>query len=369
MLKENVRRIVNEFDPRLPLPRALTAPGSWYVDADFYRHETNAVLKKSWQLVGPVAKFAAPGAFHSGEFAGEPYVIVRDDSGELRAFYNVCRHHAACLTKGEGKMKLFVCPYHGWTYSLRGELIKTPSLGKVEDFDPKKMGLVPIALKVVGPFVFLNFSARPEPFPAQWDGLFAKLEASGYEKLKYIGRREYEIKCNWKVYVDNYLDGGYHVKILHKGLAGQLDLAGYSIENFDRWTLQSCKGASDSKPARGDFKERIGEHALYAWMYPNFMINRYGNIMDTNWVVPLGVDRCVTVFDYYFLDSDDKSFIDSSLQASDQVQREDVEISESVQKGLSSSAYGAGRYSAELEGGMHLFHQWLHADLSRPAGC
>jgi choline monooxygenase len=367
---DRVRRFIGQFDPAIELAAASTAPASWYVDRDFYEHEAAAVLKRAWQPVAPLAKFKEPGSFHSGEFLGEPYVIVRGDDGNLRAFFNVCRHHAAGVAEGEGRAKLFMCPYHGWTYSLRGELIRTPSLGEVKNFCKEKMGLVPIALKVVGPFVFLNFSTNPEPFPQEWMPLFEKLEATGYGELEFVRRREYEIKCNWKVYVDNYLDGGYHVKILHKGLASQLDLDGYKIENFDRWTLQSCGGSTKEKTeSKGDgardFRERIGDSALYAWLYPNYMINRYGNIMDVNWVLPLGPDRCLTIFDYYFAKGSDPQFIEDSLKASDRVQLEDVAISESVQKGLSSSAYHAGRYSAELESGMHLFHRWLHADLSR----
>ena len=367
---DRLSALIDQFDPALELAEAATAPASWYVDREFYEHEAAAVLKRAWQPVAPLAKFSEPGSFHSGEFLGEPYVVARGDDGELRAFYNVCRHHAACLTSGEGKAKLFMCPYHGWTYSLRGELIRTPSLGEVKNFCKEEMGLVPIAIKVVGPFVFLNFSKNPQPFPSEWAALFTRLQATGYDKLKFIRRREYEIKCNWKVYVDNYLDGGYHVKILHKGLASQLDLEGYKIENFDRWTLQSCGGSPKSETAsKGegarDFRERIGDGALYAWLYPNYMINRYGNIMDINWVLPLGPDRCLTIFDYYFAEICDADFIEASIAASDRVQLEDVAISESVQKGLRSSAYHAGRYSAELEGGMHLFHRWLHADLSR----
>lgn len=356
-----LQTILGEFDPTLETAEAETAPASWYVNREFFERE-RAALKATWQPVAPLALFTEPGAYHTGEFLGEPYIIVRDESGDLRAFYNVCRHHAACLKSGDGRAKELECPYHGWTYSLNGDLKKAPSLGPVKNFRKEKMGLVPLPLKGHGPFVFLSFSSDPPPFSASWSPRF---EATGYEKLTFVRRRSYEIKCNWKVYVDNYLDGGYHVGLLHKGLAGQLDLDAYKIENFDSWTLQSCGGAV-SEAARGeDFRERIGDGALYAWLYPNFMINRYGGIMDTNWVVPLGTDRCLTIFDYYFADPTDEKFIEASLAASDRVQQEDVAICESVQKGLSSSGYKAGRYSATLETGMHLFHRLLHRDLSR----
>lgn len=346
---------LSEFDPSLPLAEARTAPASWYTSPEFHSAEAE-LLKSTWQFVAPLAFFREPGAFHSGHFLGEPYVILKDEAGELRAFFNVCRHHATCLVEGRGKVDSLTCPYHGWNYSLKGELLKAPALGAVKNFKKNEMGLVPIPLRVVGPFVLLNFSGNESPLPAGWDAMFRRFAEAGYDKLHFVLRREYELKCNWKVYVDNYLDGGYHVSQLHKGLASQLEIGGYEIENFDGWTLQSCGGKGDA---------RIGDHALYAWAYPNFMINRYGKIMDTNWVVPLAHDRCLTVFDYYFADPDDKAFVDESLVPSERVQQEDIAISESVQRGLGSRAYGAGRYSVQHESGMHLFHQWLHRDLSR----
>jgi choline monooxygenase len=346
--------LLSQFNPALPLAEASTAPASWYTSAEFFGAEAE-LLKAQWQFVAPVAWFREQGSFHSGIFLGEPYVILRGDDGELRAFYNVCRHHATCLVEGRGKTESLTCPYHGWNYSLKGELLKAPALGAVKGFRKNEMGLVPIPLKVIGPFVLLNFSGKEKPIPEGWAAMFQRFEASGYQKLHFVVRREYEIKCNWKVYVDNYLDGGYHVSQLHQGLASQLEIDGYKIENFDRWTLQSCGGKGDA---------RIGDEALYALAYPNFMINRYGKIMDTNWVVPLGHDRCLTVFDYYFADPDDRKFVEESLLPSERVQQEDIAISESVQRGLSSRAYGAGRYSVQHESGMHLFHQWLHRDLS-----
>jgi choline monooxygenase len=361
---DNIKNLLRQFDPALTAAEAHTAPASWYTDQDFYRFETEEVLKKAWQFVAPLHWFQKPGDFHAGQFLNEPYFIIRDQNNELKAFYNVCRHHAACLFEGQGNAEKITCPYHGWTYQLDGALQKAPSLGPVKNFKKETMGLVPIPLKVWGPFVLLNFSKTPQELPADLEILLGKMKSTGFEKLKFICRRSYEFNCNWKVYVDNYLDGGYHIDILHKGLAGQLDMDAYKVENFTSWTLQSCQPSQDPTAKNGDFKDRIGEGALYAWLYPNFVINRYGPIMDTNWIVPLGINRCVTIFDYYYDESCKPDFIEKSLVASDRVQEEDIQICESVQRGLSSSAYQAGRYSASLETGMHLFHQWLHRDYS-----
>jgi choline monooxygenase len=140
-------------------------------------------------------------------------------------------------------------------------------------------------------------------------------------------------------------------------LAGQLDLANYKTQNFKKWTLQSCVGSETPiKSDSIDFKERIGDEAIYAWIHPNFMINRYGPIMDTNWIIPTGPESCTTVFDYYFMPDAKEDFIAASIKASEQVQAEDVAICESVQRGMRSAGYGAGRYAPGLESGEYLFH-------------
>jgi choline monooxygenase len=275
----------------------------------------------------------------------------------------VCRHHAAQLLHGTGCTKEIVCPYHAWSYSLDGALKKAPQMAGVKNFKRETLSLREIPLKVLNKFVLLNFSGVDSPLDPDWMRLDLMLTDSGTSRLQFKGRRVYEINCNWKVYIDNYLDGGYHVDHLHKGLAGQLDMQNYKTENFKSWTLQSCGGSKDPMKSDSiDFKERIGDQALYAWLYPNFMINRYGPIMDTNWIVPVSPQKCLTVFDYYFAADASEEFIAASIQASEQVQTEDVAICESVQKGMLSLGYGAGRYAPTLEGGEFLFHSLVQAD-------
>jgi choline monooxygenase len=186
------------------------------------------------------------------------------------------------------------------------------------------------------------------------------------EKLNFFDRRVYTLNCNWKVYVDNYLDGGYHVPHAHKGLSSVIEYTNYTIENFDRACLQSSPLSSDSKSEKGVAATRQGR-AFYLWIYPNFMINAYEGVMDTNLVFPLAVDKCAVVFDYYFSDISKKALRknQASIKVSEKVQDEDVAICDAVQKGLASRAYLAGRLSVRREAGEHLFHRLLHVDLTR----
>ncbi len=357
---------LNRFDPAVPVERASTPPASWYTDPAFLELERTHVFARSWQPAARLEQLARPGDYAAGRLTGEPYVVLRDSAGRLRAFFNVCRHHASCVAEGQGNTRQLVCPYHGWTYDLDGKLRKAPSLGGVQDFDRRSFGLLPMDVGSWGPLVFV----RPERDGPALDVLFRPLQGRiDFGPLRFFKRVEYELSCNWKVFVDNYLDGGYHVAHLHGGLASQLALDSYRTEVVDRVSIQSCAAGSAVPGSGNDFAERLAGGALYAFIYPNFMINRYGPVMDTNWVVPLGPDRTLTIFDYYFEQEviDDRSFVERSLAASDRVQQEDVVICESVQRGLDSSAFDRGRYAPALEQAAHRFHCLLAEDLRSPA--
>lgn len=193
--------------------------------------------------------------------------------------------------------------------------------------------------------------------------LIEKLRSVALGNLHWFERRTYTLSCNWKVFVDNYLDGGYHVPHLHKGLDSVLDYSSYTIENGARFCLQSSPMVSRSDHQVGAV--RGGQRALYYWLYPNFMLNWYEGVLDTNLVRPLAVDLTEVVFDFYFADVSQPARERNlaSIDVGERIQDEDVGICESVQRGLRSRAYTAGRLSVRRELGEHLFHRLMHADL------
>ncbi len=360
------RAELERFRPDLPIEEASTPPASWYTTPEFFEREVETVFRRTWQYACPLEKLARPGDFVRVDLLGESYLVLRDAAGGLRGFHNVCRHHAAQLLEGEGCVERIVCPYHGWTYDLDGALRSAPGLGAIKDFERERFGLPAVAVEAWGPLVFLHPGQPERSVAGELEGLRARLLELGLEGLTHVLRRRYPIECNWKVYVDNYLDGGYHVAHLHRGLAAQLDLASYRTELFERFSIQSCASRADAQALGGDFGQRIGPGALYAWVHPNLMLNRYGPVLDANWVVPLGPERCEVVFDYWFLETrgeDAQRFIRASLAASDAVQQEDVAISESVQRGVRSRSYDRGRYAPRVEMAMHHFHRLLTRDL------
>ncbi|HKV23349.1 MAG TPA: aromatic ring-hydroxylating dioxygenase subunit alpha [Candidatus Acidoferrum sp.] len=370
-MERNLRDIINLYHPQDPIEEASTIPAPWYFDPRIAELERSSVLSSTWQVVGRLDQVRDKGQFFTAELAGEPLVIVRGDDGQLRAFYNVCRHHAAAVVpEACGCAKQFRCPYHGWTYGTDGALKGMVEFEGVRNFDRSKNGLVPIRVDVWENFVFVNLDGRAAPlsnFLGVVTDLVAPLRLSS--KLRFFDRRVYTLNCNWKVYVDNYLDGGYHVPHAHKGLSSVIEYTKYSVENFERACLQSSPLSSDASSEAGVAATRQGR-AFYLWLYPNFMLNAYEGVMDTNLVLPLAVDRCAVVFDYYFSDTSPSSESRNrqSIAVSEKVQDEDMAICDSVQRGLGSRAYFAGRLSARREAGEHLFHRLLHADFVAALG-
>jgi choline monooxygenase len=342
----DLKKIVQGYNNNAPIEEAFTIPASWYLDPRVAELERRTVFSNNWHVAGRADQLQAPGNYVTSIIGGEPVIVIRGTDGVLRAFFNVCRHHAAAvMPEPSGTAAQLTCPYHGWTYSLQGELKSAPELGAVRNFDRKSNSLLPLEVTTWGAWVWVRQAPVTTPLKA----------ASGWGvgDLQWFERRSYRVPCNWKVFVDNYLDGGYHVPHLHKDLNRVLDYSEYRIENGER----SCLQWSPLNNAAGK--------ALYYWIYPNFMINRYPDALDTNLVIPIGVDETEVVFDFYFKDVSDTAMKSNlaRIAMSEAIQEEDVAICRSVQQGLASRAYSAGRLSAAREAGEHLFHRLLYSDL------
>lgn len=363
---QSLAEIVGQYDPLRPLLQASTIPASWYTDPRIAALERETVFSRTWQFAARADQVREPGQYATCEIASEPVLVVRGADGVLRAFFNVCRHHAAAvMTEPQGCAKNLRCPYHGWTYTLEGALKGTPGFMDEEHLDRAANGLVPMDVVEWEQWVFVRLQ-RGGPAIADTFGaaLLAELQALRLDTLRWFERRHYLFDCNWKVFVDNYLDGGYHVPHLHKGLNSVLDFKRYTIQNGPRHCLQSSPMVQGDDP--GFAAVRGGDRALYYWFHPGFMLNWYEGKMDTNVVRPLGVDRTEVIFDFWFADVSEAALPHNlaSVAAGDTVQDEDMAICHSVQRGLHSRAYSTGRLSARREAGEHLFHRLLHAELS-----
>jgi phenylpropionate dioxygenase-like ring-hydroxylating dioxygenase large terminal subunit len=361
---------------------AQTLASRFYTDPAILAIEKQRIFQRTWQLVGTLHQPCAemngikltisdPESFFTAGVVGEPVIVVRDKQGDLRAFSNVCRHRAGPIALGSGCKNVLRCQYHGWTYTLDGRLIGTPDVDGLEFFDRSNMGMVPLRCETWGQFIFVNFDLQAEPLSAYLGKIPDQARGFRFDGLEFAERRDYVIDCNWKVYVDNYLEG-YHIPIAHPGLMKEIDYAQYRTDTFRYYSQQFAPiRAMKPEDAAGRlYPPGTGlQDAFYFWIFPNLMLNIYPNNISTNVIVPISHEKTLTIFEWFFHGASTgkvRERIAKAIAFSDEVQQEDIALCEHVQRGLRSSTYDRGRYSAKRENGVHHFHMLLNEFLARP---
>ena len=348
------------------IENAWTLPARLYIDDKIFRLEREKIFSRTWQVVGHASKVANAGDYFTTELEGEPLLCTRGEDGKLRGFYNVCRHRAGPAAEGCGSRKLFRCGYHGWTYALDGTLISATEIEGVNGFCPEDFALVPVPTEEWFNLVFVNLDPQAAPLRQALDDLPAQADKFPFASMMLFERRTYDMKCNWKTYVDNYLEG-YHLPSVHPGLNRELDYNAYIVEPHSGYVRQfsPIRGAQpgDASPRRYQ-EAREDLTTDYFWTFPNWMLNCYPDNVSLNIVLPLEPERTLAIFEWYLPEKDLASqAAKASVEFSDQIQVEDVAICETVQRNLRSRSYSRGRYSARQEKGVYAFHrmyaQWM----------
>src|SRR5712692_8717027 len=353
------------------ISRAWSIPAPFYADPAVFELEQAKIFARTWQVVGHRNQVANVGDFFTTELLGEPLLLVRSAQSELRGFYNVCRHRAGPPAEGCGSRKLFRCGYHGWTYDLDGSLMSATEIEGVEGFRPEDFALVPVRTEEWLNFVFVNLDPDAEPLRESLSELTRQVDRFPVAGMKLFERRTYKMKCNWKTYVDNYLEG-YHLPSVHPGLNRELDFNAYAVEPYAKHVRQfsAIRGTQpgDDTPRRyQEAREDLASPLTtdYFWIFPNWMLNCYPDNVSLNVVLPIEAERALAIFEWYLPEKDHGApAAKASVEFSDQIQVEDAGICETVQKNLRSRSYSRGRFSVKQEKGVHAFHR-MYADAMR----
>lgn len=341
-----------------PIERSETIPSRWYTDPSIGVIEQAGIFASTWQHVGHVSQVARPGDYMTALVAGNPVLLVRGKDNVLRGFFNVCRHRGGPLAvDDQGNCNVLQCKYHGWTYLLDGSLRGVPKWERVDLFDKKDYGLVPVLVEAWEGLLFVNLqNVQPLPLTRIMEGISKRIHPISLQSKKFYKRVTYDVNCNWKVYVDNYLEG-YHLPHVHPELCTLLDYQKYVTETREHYSLQySPFTGKENIYASGDGQ------AFYYFVFPNFMLNILPNRLQTNVVLPLAHNKTRVSFDYYYDDissPESLKLMASDLEYSDKIQHEDIVICELVQRGLESMAYDKGRFSVEMEQGVYHFQCML----------
>jgi choline monooxygenase len=348
--------------------RAWTLPAQFYLDPEIAALERNLIFSRTWQVVGHRDQVSRPGDYFTFQLVGETLLIARGSDNCLRAFYNVCRHRAGPPAEGCGSRKLFRCVYHGWTYNLDGSLNHATEVEGIEGFKPEDFALVPVRCEEWFNLVFVNLDPHAPPLRQSLGDLPQQATRFPFTSMRLFERRTYDMQCNWKTYIDNYLEG-YHLPTVHPNLNRELDFNAYTVEPYTQHVRQwsPIRGAQpgDATPRRYQ-EAREDLTTDYFWTFPNWMLNCYPDNVSLNIILPLEAERTQAIFEFYLPEKDLGSPAAlESVRFSDEVQREDVAICEAVQKNLHSRSYQRGRFSVKQEKGVHAFHRMYEQAMTK----
>ncbi len=336
-----------------------------YTKSEWFAADKRNIIGQSWQWVCHVEKTREPGSYATAEIAGQPIAVVRDKNGELRAFYNVCKHRAHQLLSGEGKTSLIVCPYHAWAYKLDGQLQGAPHTQNLKQFNKDEICLDQVLVEEFCGFVFVNLNPAATSLASQSGDLATEIMhwAPDVEDLTFGYRLSYDIKSNWKNVVDNFLEC-YHCPVAHKDFCNLVDMDTYKVTTHGIYSSHMADAGNTPNTAYDVSEATVKTHAVW-WLYPTTCLMRYpgrSSMIVLN-IIPVDVDRTLETYDFYLESPEPNAMELETIRYLDEVlQVEDINLVESVQKGMNTPAFNQGRIvhdpkgSGKSEHALHHFH-------------
>ena len=336
-----------------------------YTRPRWFETDQSAIIRRSWQWVCHGEKLRDPGSYVTEDIGGMPIVALRDTDGVLRAFYNVCQHRAHHLVEGEGAIRNLVCPYHAWSYDLTGRLKAARHTGNLENFDPGTICLDAVQVEEFGGFIYVNLDPTAAPLAEQAGDLGNEIAkwAPDVNELTFAHRLEYTIDSNWKNVVDNFLEC-YHCHVAHKDFVSLVDMDTYEVTTHGIYSSHMAEAGKTDNTAYDVSDATVTDHAVW-WLWPNTCIMRYpgrGNMIILK-IIPAGPNRSYETYDFFLESAEPNEAELESIRYLDEVlQVEDINLVESVQRGMETPAFTQGRIvndpagSGLSEHALHHFH-------------
>jgi len=349
----------------------LSLSARYYTDPAIYRRELDGLLSSTWQYAGHISQLQNTGDYFCFEVAEQNLFCVRDESNAIRSFYNVCQHRAHELLEGSGNARALSCPYHSWTYALSGQLKSAPNMRAVPGFDAGKICLSEVRTEEFCGFVFVNLNPTAEPMDTWFPNVREELSAfvPGIEELKPLLHVEALERCNWKVSVENYSEC-YHCQKCHPTFStGVVKPSTYDIRP-QGYCLRHTTECQNLEKMTYEIDPEANTHAgdYSSWfLWPMFSFQVYpGNVLNTYIWRTAGVDRVRAIRGWYTPGGEDSAVIrDLAQQDRETTVQEDIELVESVQRGLKSRGYRPGPLVVDPAGGVNSEHsikalqQWM----------
>ena len=341
------------------LSGARTLPQRFFISEEVFAREQSQIFSSQWLCVGHQGQVANPGDYFAQDMAGESLIIVRDRNGELRAFYNVCRHRGTrlCEEKSGRFRETLQCPSHAWTYGLDGALVGAPHMDKVEGFDKAEHALHKLPLALWEGFIFVNLAETPTPLETVFAPIFRKFSHWNLPRLRSARRIEYNVVANWKLIFENYSEC-YHCPLVHPALS---KLTPYdSAENdlcegpFLGGFMPITKGHSLTMSGNacampvGDIKAEDHHRVFYYSIFPNLLLSMHPDYVMVHQIWPQSPSHSLIYCDWLFHPDAfgrPDSHPDDAIEFWDMTNKQDWHVCELSQKGIASRAYQPGPYS------------------------
>lgn len=345
--------------------KSLSLRAEAYTRDNWFAVDQREILAKSWQWVGHVEKLREPGSFVTIDIAGHPIAVVRDREGQLRAFYNVCKHRAHELLSGEGNTTRIMCPYHAWVYKLDGQLVRAPETEHLEGFSTGDICLDQVQVEEFAGFIYVNLDPMAAPLREVSGDLETEIRhwAPDIDKLTFGHRLTYDIKSNWKNVVDNFLEC-YHCPTAHKDFCDLVDMDTYKVTTYGIYSSHMADAGKGANSAYDVSNATVRTHAVW-WLWPTTCLMRYpgrSSMIVLN-IIPVGPDRTLETYDFFLETPDpDPMELDAIRYLDEVLQVEDIGLVESVQRGMNTPAFTQGRIvndptgSGKSEHAVHHFH-------------
>lgn len=366
---------------RRPIEAANGLPNGHYTNKALFEEERTAVLFENWAGLGVAAQVPERGDALPVTFLGMPLLMLRDRTGQVRVFQNICRHRGMILVDAPRKIEGAIrCPYHSWCYSTDGKLVSTPHVGgpgrnTAEGIDRALLGLIEVRSHIWMDVIWINVSGTALPFDLANADLLARW--AEFDKPLYHGgadsRFELELKCNWKLAVENYCES-YHLPWVHPGLNSYSRLQDhYPIVQRGRYSGQGTHVYRQLTGADGqcfpDFAQLSSTWdtaAEYVALYPNVLLGVHRDHAFLIVLVPEGPERTVEQIHLYYAEAQ----TDPELRARNTAQwkdvfEEDIFVVEGMQRGRHAVGFDGGRFSPAMDGPTHMFHDWVASQLER----
>lgn len=354
---------------RAPLLEAFSMPAWCYTSQEFFDREVDRIFLKTWNFIGREDEIPNPGDFMVLDMFGESIVVVRGKDGRARAFANVCRHRGTRLLSGHGSCRAIVCPYHGWTYGWDGRLVGARGMEKAVGFKKEDNGLIPLRLETWQGFIFVNFSGSGPDLMAHLGNLPEIFASYRFSEMICVRRKEYDLRCNWKIYIENALED-YHTPTVHRSTIGlQETVREEAVGEWDAIHMEAAKssavlpGEEPPFPQISGLTGRPAEGTYFTVIYPGTF---FACTQDCMWWLqqfPHGPDRTRVVVGSCFPKStaeraDFEKGVDRYYHRWDSSLPEDNAISERQQAGLQSTLSRPGRLSHH-EPIVHAIANWV----------